>query len=290
MRSPAEARPRAAASALVRSRHSRRPWRSALGAALALLLAARVAPAQEPPQKTEADPIAADAPRPTQAQVDDALATVKADPNLAFGRTVRTLQWRSEPSDSSGWLAGLFVVVKWIVGFLAWIATAGRALVWVAAAVLAALLVVYLARVVRARGMPQLPKKFVAPSHVRDLDIRPESLPEDVGAAAMALWDRGAHRAALALLYRGLLSRLVHVHAVPIRDSSTEGECLALAAPRVGAERTDYAARLVRVWQGAVYGTERPAGAAVHALCADFGRVLDAEQVPPAAAGGAAAG
>ena len=71
---------------------------------------------------------------------------------------------------------------------------------------------------------------FVAPTHVRDLDIRPESLPDDIGAAARALWDRGEHRAALALLYRGLLSRLAHVHRLPIRDSSTEGDCLALAA------------------------------------------------------------
>ena len=58
--------------------------------------------------------------------------------------------------------------------------------------------------------LPVLPAEvFVAPTHVRDLDIRPETLPADIGAAARQLWERGEQRAALALLYRGMLSRLV---------------------------------------------------------------------------------
>ena len=44
----------------------------------------------------------------------------------------------------------------------------------------------------------------------------------------------------------GLLSRLVHVHGVPIRASSTEGDCLALARPRLAEPSARYAARLVR--------------------------------------------
>ena len=90
------------------------------------------------------------------------------------------------------------------------------------------------------------------PSHVRELDIRPESLPDDIGAAALAVWERGEQRAALALLYRGLLSRLVHAHGVPIRASSTEGDCLALAQSRLAAGSAQYAARLVSVGHGGV--------------------------------------
>ena len=56
----------------------------------------------------------------------------------------------------------------------------------------------------------------------------PRSLPADIGAAARALWDRGERRAALALLYRGLLSRLVHVHRLPIRDSRPKATALRL--------------------------------------------------------------
>ena len=121
---------------------------------------------------------------------------------------------------------------------------------------------------------------------MRDLDIRPESLPDDVGGAGRALWERGEHRAALALLYRGLLSRLVHVYAVPIRASSTEGDCLALAAPHLRGPAAGYAARLVGTWQGAVYGAEAPAEPAVQALCTEFGTVLDRPAAAAASAGG----
>src|SRR6185295_7845985 len=97
---------------------------------------------------------------------------------------------------------------------------------------------------------------FNPPTHVRDLDIRPETLPPDIGAAARALWDAGDRRAALALLYRGLLSRLIHVHRLPIRDSSTEGDCLELAARHLTDTRRQYAAALIRAWQRFVYGGE----------------------------------
>jgi hypothetical protein len=111
---------------------------------------------------------------------------------------------------------------------------------------------------------------------VQDLDIRPETLPDDVGATARRLWDRGEQRPALALLYRGLLSRLVHVHAVPIRDSSTEGDCLALAALYLTAGGREYTAHLVSIWQRAVYGHDRADTSIVHALCDDFAPALDA--------------
>jgi hypothetical protein len=218
---------------------------------------------------------------PTAAQVDEALAVVKADPNLATERTMKTLKWAGKPKQSSGrwpaWLEGFFRLFGWIGALFGWIAQSGRVLMWIIAAVLAALLLIYIARVVRRRGLPATAGKFVAPSHVRDLDIRPESLPDDIGGTARGLWDRGEQRAALALLYRGLLSRLVHVHEVPIRDSSTEGDCLALAKPRVSDEIYLYASGLVRVWLRAVYGGEEVDTNQVHALCEGFAVTLDAK-------------
>jgi hypothetical protein len=218
---------------------------------------------------------------PTAAQVDEAIAFVKADPNLANQRSMKTLKWASKPKESSGkwpaWLEWFFRMFGWIGALFGWIAQSGRVLVWVIAAVLAALLLIYITRVVRSRGLPQTAGKFVAPSHVRDLDIRPESLPDDIGGTARGFWDRGEHRAALALLYRGLLSRLVHVHSVPIRDSSTEGDCLALAQSRVSEEIYLYASSLVRIWLRAVYGGEQVDTNQVHALCEGFASTLDAK-------------
>ena len=94
-----------------------------------------------------------------------------------------------------------------------------------------------------------------------------------------------------ALLYRGLLSRLVHVHLVPIRDSSTEGDCLSLASRHLkDEERKTYVASLVRLWQRAVYGGEQVPTESVLALCDGFARALDQPEGAAAPPGMAAAG
>ncbi len=252
--------------AVVRPAAVRRAAVLAATVLVATLSAASRAAAQ-PPSATAADS------RPDDAEIARAIAAVKADPNLATQRTITMLQLndrRAQGQTRSPWL-------DWIAGLVRWFEQSARLLVWGAAVVAAGLLVRYIVRTIRAWDpRPQAADAFVAPTHVQDFDIRPETLPEDIGAAARRLWDRGEHRAALALLYRGLLSRLVHVHAVPIRDSSTENDCLALAALHLATGGHDYAARLVSIWQRAVYGHERTDTSIVHALCDDFAPALDA--------------
>ena len=225
----------------------------------------------------------------TREEVDKAIVELKKDPNLARERTMSTLKWVKNEQDEKkkrdlSWLA-------WIGELFKWITQGGRFLFWGVLAVLAGLLLVYLWRVVRGWSAPEKSTRITAPSFVRDLDIRPESLPADIGTAARQLWDSGEHRAALALLYRGLLSRLVHVHRVPIKDSSTEGDCLALAGRHLkDEERKAYVASLVRLWQRAVYGGEDVATESVHALCDGFRRALDQPEVAAVPPGAAAAG
>ena len=248
-----------------------------LTSAIPTAVAAQPGTTQQPGATQQPAPRAAG---PDNTAIARALARVKADPNLATSRTIKTLRWkRSAAATTSGtpaWLA-------WLVGLFRWFDQGARLFVWCAAVVLAGMLGAYIYRIVRARVARPRDSEFVAPTHVRDLDIRPESLPDDIGAAARALWDRGHHRAALALLYRGLLSRLAHAHRVPIRDSSTEGDCLALAAAHLDGTRQEYVSRLVRVWQRTVYGHESADTMAVHELCEGFAPALDA-----AAAGGRA--
>jgi hypothetical protein len=229
--------------------------------------------------------------QPSAVEISNALEEVKKDPNLSTEMTVKTLRWigkRKPEAKSSPW-----PLFGWLREFVRWFERSSRVLMWVMIALVAAWLAAYVFRLFRGRARRDRPSdEFVAPTHVRDLDIRPEALPADIGAAARALWDRGRHRAALALLYRGLLSRLVHTHRVPIRDSSTEGDCLALAADHLAeASRRDYAARLIRIWQHAVYGSQDPAPAAFYDLCDTFARSLDLAASGPSASpasGGAA--
>ena len=211
---------------------------------------------------------AAEAPQPTREQVASAIEKLKADPNLGIDQKTRKLVRNSiaepnTPPTSPGWL-------NWLADAFGWFASTARALLWVAGVLLVGILALYIKRFVESRGERSVPLRFSMPTHVRDLDIRPESLPDDVGGAALELWERGEHRAALALLYRGLLSRLAHVHAVPIRDSSTEGDCLALAATHLPSDRVAYVERLIRVWQRAVYGNVEPTAEEFHSLSTGF--------------------
>jgi hypothetical protein len=248
-------------------------------AALALLFAATPA-------------FAADAAMPEKAEIDRAVEAVKKDPNLAAEKSVRTLKWKGSKDKeekkkrSSNWPSWL----SWIPNLFLWIGQFSQMLVWVLIAGLVALLLMFIVRVVREVRVDAKGTRFIAPTHVQDLDIRPESLPPDIGAAARELWDRGEHRAALALLYRGMLSRLAHVHEVPIRDSSTEGDCLGLAARTLDAVRIAYITRLVRTWQRATYGGISIETPVVHELCDGFAANLDAPQQAESPRGAALSG
>ena len=209
-----------------------------------------------------------------EAEIARALEKAKSDPNLATERTIKTLRWKqsaSKPSRTPAWLL-------WLTGFFGWVGESTRVLVWILALALAGLVAVYLARTLSARVGTPREADFVVPTHVRDLDIRPESLPADIGAAARRLWERGEQRAALALLYRGMLSRLAHVHGVPILDSTTEGDCLALATARLPPDRSHYIGRLVRAWQRFGYGRQPIESTAVYSLCDEFAAALSVGQ------------
>lgn len=215
---------------------------------------------------------------PTREQVNAEVEKLRADPDLSGVHKQKTLRFKkdedkkkkAEPSSLPDWLRSL----------ARWMTEAGRAVVWVLGGLAVALFIVGLRHWIRVRAGAVKGPHAALPSHVRDLDIRPESLPDQIGAAAAALWQRGEHRAALSLLYRGALSRLVHQHAVPIRAASTEGECVALAAARLAPERSAFFGRLVSAWQLAVYGGRLPESGSVLALCTDFDTQFRA---PPAA-------
>lgn len=236
---------------------------------LALPVSARQAP-------TTTAPITAD-------EITAALAAVQRDPNVGGETTMKMLRWRQPEQRASmdwSWL-------KWLTGLIGWVMESARYLMWAAIVLLVAWIGVYLTRSFRGRQPAPAAGAFVPPTHVRNLDIRPESLPANIGRAARTLWDKGEHRAALSLLYRGLLSRLTHVHRVPIRDSSTEGDCLVLLSGIVPRKTGDYSARLVGAWQGVVYGGSEAPADAVYSLCDDFADALDRAVARPAAGGSA---
>lgn len=204
---------------------------------------------------------------PTRQEVERAASVVRQHPDLGGKRKTSTLRMREvdkpkKDEKSSSW--------DWLVKLGRWLSETARVLMWIGGMIAIALLLVGLRRWLQVRKGLAHAHRAPLPSHVQSLDIRPDSLPPDIGAAAAALWQQGEHRAALSLLYRGALSRLVHAHAVPIGAASTEGECVELAGQRLDARRSAFFARLVVAWQLAVYGARLPDTPHAIALCRDF--------------------
>jgi hypothetical protein len=248
------------------------PWRRAVACAVlagcAMGMASWASPAAAEPGEA-----------PSRQQVQSAAGRVRADPNLPGSKSEKTLSFRDREKkpedkkkerDSFGWLKD----------FVTRVSEGARLLVWALGALAFAWLVVGIRRWVKVRAGGGRHRMAPLPSHIGSLDIRPESLPDDVGSAVASLWQRGQRRPALSLLYRGALSRLVHLHAVPIRHASTEGECVALSEGRLAPMSLEFFARLVAAWQLAAYGGRLPPTAGVLALCDEFDARLGAPAGP----------
>lgn len=212
--------------------------------------------------------------QPTATEIKQAIKKLKEDPNLADEEKKNMLHWvkgeekKKEISSTPGWL-------RWLRSLFSWLAQTSRLLLWTVIGALVAIVVIFLLRIFRDYPVDLKAATTHLPTHVRDLDIRPESLPDDIGTAAWELWQQQQHRGALSLLYRGLLSRLVHRHAVPIEDSSTEMQCMELARSHLQTMQMDYVSRALRTWQFAIYGAKLPSTEEIQTLCMEFANRLD---------------
>lgn len=206
-------------------------------------------------------PSTSGAPRLAASAVLAAASAVRADPDFGGTRTER--QWRLKPTPDDGESAP---VPDWLRALGAWLAEGGRGLAWLALAAAVAALAVGARHWLRLRGDAVAPARRRLPTHVGALDIRPESLPDDVAGAADALWRRGDARGALALLYRGALSRLVHAHGLAVEASTTEREVMRLARAGLDADAAGYVDALVGAWSLASWGGRPVEGGAFAAL------------------------
>ena len=113
------------------------------------------------------------------------------------------------------------------------------------------------------------------PSQLFGLELATETLPDDIAATAEQLWATQP-REALGLLYRGLLSRLLHDFDLPLKSADTEGQVLArihqLQQPQLLAFSDD----LTRHWQNLAYGHRLPPALAQQQLCRDWRALFNA--------------
>jgi hypothetical protein len=143
-----------------------------------------------------------------------------------------------------GWLSGLAPLIKWLViaAFVGWLA-------W--------MLVRYRDEFNGLIGGHRR-RKDELPEVVMGMDIRPESLPEDIPAEARSLWQQGHIREALGLLYRAALSRLVNHRGLEISSGDTEADILSIARSGLDQNGVQYLSGLTGAWQLIAYAHRQP--------------------------------
>ena len=202
-----------------------------------------------------------------------------------FGEERTVSKWRFkefDEEDEDTFPEWLIDFVKWLEQSEDWWDALPAVAFWVKMllVLLAGLLVIYLLR--RFRGpLSRLgggAREEAPPEVLFGLDVTPESLPEDVPAQVLGLWEAGAGREALSLLYRASLSRLIDRYQIAFRSSHTEAECAALVSARGNASLSAYFDELTRVWRRLAYGHRLPLADTVQSLCAGWNRELAREE------------
>lgn len=204
-------------------------------------------------------------------EIRGAAAKLRADPNLGGEKTLRTLRWNQSKDASE---AKASQAPRWLTLLFDFLAQSSSLLLWIIGALCAAVAVVWGIRMLRQGAPATAPAEHRVES-VHGLDIRPESLPENIGAVALELLEAGRERDALSLLYRGALSRAVHRHGIAIAASATEGEALRAVNATLDPPRAAYFTDLVALWQRAVYAGESVMREPIARLCRGFSESLE---------------
>lgn len=236
----------------------------------ALMLLALMLLPLAPPAWAAEDSIAPDSPRllnqplTSEASRDSIKAILEAPPfkNPETVTRYRFGEETTEPSETDvtpDWLktlfkwmggqrfdlvAALIQIMLWgaLVGAIAWLAWRYRE---------------RLKALVNRWPTKRPPVARPAPARMFGLDIREESLPNDVAASVEQLW-LTQPRDALGLLYRALLSRLHHDFAIPLKPADTEGQVLHRVEQLQRQDLLAFSKSLTLHWQNIAYGHRSP--------------------------------
>lgn len=108
------------------------------------------------------------------------------------------------------------------------------------------------------QGRQHITEDYQAPEIMFGMDVRPDSLPDDIISEARKLWQKNDHRGALSLLYRGALIQLINQEKVKLEDSHTEGDVLKHAANILSESKQSYLETLTLQWQTIAYAHRVP--------------------------------
>ncbi len=188
-------------------------------------------------------------------------------------RTVKKLKRRNEKPKKKTTDRDL----SWLQEFfskLAFLSAGLEVILWILAAAVLGFLIFHIFRNSRqiqfVTDLIGFKRQKVAQTKLFDLDIAPESLPEDIPHSAQLLLKNGQQREAMSLLYRGALSRLVHHYDMKITDSATEQQCLDQVSREQPAPRKNVFSILTRLWLQVAYGRSELREEQLTGLCAEW--------------------
>jgi hypothetical protein len=187
-------------------------------------------------------------------QAHDVIKQVLADKDFGGEREIERWQLRDFENDSSD---EIDADLSWISDLSRALASLIEPLLWIGIITLVVYLVIRISQAINPQP-ETADADTVVPAVVSGLDIRPESLPEDIPAEARALWLAGKFRDAMSLVYRGTVSALVHRYGIELAESSTEGDVLNAGRKRLKADTGDYLLQITRLWQNMAYAHRKP--------------------------------
>ncbi|MHC8357803.1 DUF4129 domain-containing protein [Pseudomonas sp. LB3P81] len=115
---------------------------------------------------------------------------------------------------------------------------------------------------------PALKRKVARPlpQQAFGLDLNRETLPDDIAASAESLWQSNP-REALGLLYRALLSHLLHDYNMALKPADTEGQVLERVEQLQQPALLAFSKNLTGHWQNMAYGHRLPPAHLQQELC-----------------------
>ena len=249
----------------------RRGGAAALAASLLLLFTASSVPGEV---------MAGDNPGPEESR--EIIGQVLTDP--LFGRMESQNYWKyigdqreeTETETPQGLVDFLKLLFEIIKGFLKGTAEFGEIILWGGGLLIVAFLLYHFSlnsEWMQSLGQGRSGGKRKLPTELFGLDVRADSVPDDIADEALKMLGTGDLRGALSLLYRGALIRLISEHQLDIPASATEGECLRLVQRHRDHGEADYFGKLTRMWLTTAYAHCTPESARIEQLCHDWQQV-----------------
>ncbi len=110
---------------------------------------------------------------------------------------------------------------------------------------------------------------------IMGMETTPESLPTAVIKLVKELWESGDHRAALALLYRATLVKLITNFKISISNGATEGDCLIAVSDIKRKEHVNFFTKLSQIWCMLAYAKQQPDELTFKSICQQWTKLYD---------------